>query len=217
VPATSEVSAFEQKSTNSVGGWPDNNLVLEHKVVLENLEPSTAYIVKIKSKDAAGNEAIFESNNPYQTKPPRLTTDITIGETSPDFSLQTVTGKNVSLSDYQGRKVMLVFWLLTCSSCRDELPYLQDFWENSQHDDLTLLTINIGEKETLIKNYVQSQKLTFPVLLDQESVVSKKYTIVHYPTIILLAPDKTVKKIREEPFKNVGEIEDFIQSAGQPN
>jgi peroxiredoxin len=213
VPTTSELTAYEQNGTNSVGSWPDDKLVLEHTVILEKLTPATGYALKIKSKDAAGNEALFESTSLYRTRAPSLTTDMTTGKTSPDFSLKTVTDENISLADYQGKKVMLVFWLMSCSSCRDELPYLRDFWDNSKHDDLVLLAINIAESENLVKNYVISQKLTFPVLLDQDSSVSKKYTIVRYPTIFLLSPDKTVKKMREEPFKNVGEIEDFVRSA----
>ncbi len=216
LPATSEVSASEQNSTNSLGGWPDNKLVLEHKVTLEKLTPSSSYILKIKSKDASGNEALFESNNVYQTQPLRTNTDIVIGQKAPDFSLQTLTGENISLSAQRDKKIMLVFWLMSCSSCRDELPFLQDFWGNTKPDDLSLFAINIGENENLIKNYVISQKLTFPILLDQDSVVSKKYTVVHYPTIFLLAPDKTVTNIKEEPFRNTTEIKEFIQPTNQP-
>ncbi len=144
------------------------------------------------------------------------TREIVIGEKGPDFSLQTVTGETISLSSQRDKKIMLVFWLMSCSSCREELPFLQDFWENAKPEDLSLFAINIAENENLIKNYVISQKLTFPILLDQDSAVSKKYTIVRYPTIFLLTPDKTVITIREEPFKNTGEIKEFIQSTSQP-
>ena len=211
LPATTEVNAMEQKTSNSVGGWPDNKLVIEHKVILEKLIPSSSYTLKIKSKDASGNEALFESKTTYQTRASKSSTEIAIGEKSPDFSLQSLTGENVSLSAQRDKKIMLVFWMLSCSSCREELPFLQDFWENTKTEDLLLFAINIGENENLIKNFAISQKLTFPILLDQNSEVSKKYTIVRYPTIFLLGPDKTVIKVREEPFKNVEEIRNFVQ------
>jgi peroxiredoxin len=216
VPANGQIIALEQNSSNSVGGWPDDKPVLEHKVILEKLTPGTAYILKIKSKDAAGNEATFEGTTPFQTRASRTTTDIKTGEKAPDFSLQSLSGETISLSAQGDKKTMLVFWMLSCSSCREELPYLQDFWENARPGDLSLLAINIGENENLIKNYAISQKLTFPVLLDQDTSISKKYSIVRYPTIFLLAPDKTVIAVREEQFKNTNEIKEFFSSKNQP-
>jgi peroxiredoxin len=215
IPSTSELLAQEQNSVNAIASWPDNNLVLEHKIVLEGLIPSTTYILEIKSKDASGNQAVFEINNPYQTLSPRFSTEMAIGETSLDFLLKAVTGESVRLSDFKGKWVMIVFWMTSCNGCREELPHLQNFWINSRYNDFILLTINVGGREVIVNNYVKSENLTFPVLLDEEKEVSEKYTVANFPTTFLIAPDGTVNKIKEDPFKNELEIDAFVHSVIQ--
>ena len=212
-PSTSEVLAYEQTTGFSIGGWPDNNLVREHKIILDGLAPSTIYNLKIKSKDASGNQAMIDIDEPYQTLSPRLSTDMSVGELSPDFTLQTVAGERISLTDFKGKRVMIVFWKVSCKACREELPFLQDFWINLTDNDLILLTINMQEKEDYIANYVKSQKLTFPVLLDLEGEVSDKYTIAIFPTTFLISEDGTVNKIQEDKFKNEKEIDKFVRSS----
>lgn len=217
VPSTTELIAEEQKSKVTVASWPDNNLVLEHKIVLERLQPATVYILRIKSKDASGNQATVEINQPYQTLAIRLSTDIVIGQHSPDFLLQTVSEESIRLSDFQGKWVMIVFWMTSCNECRDELPHLNKFWTNSKLNNFVLLTINVGGQETLNKNYVKSQNLTFPVLLDQGKEVSGKYTVAKFPTIFLIDPDGIVRKIREDSFKSEAEIDAFVRSVIKSN
>jgi len=75
-----------------------------------------------------------------------------------------------------------------------------------------LLTINVKEKEALVINYVESQKLTFPVLLDIEGKISEKYAVANFPTTFLVAADGTIDKIKEDTFKNEKEIDQFVRS-----
>jgi peroxiredoxin len=213
VPATTELLAEDQKVSTSVASWPDNNLVLEHKVVLESLQPSTAYILRIKSKDASGNQATIDVDMPYETLSPRYATGMTIGEAGPDFMLKDINGKSISLSDFKGKWVMLAFWMTSCSGCREELPRLNEFWINSKSEKIALLTVNVAGQEAVTRSYVASQKLTFPVLLDQEKEAYEKYSVAKFPTTFLIDPDGMVNKITEEAFKNEADIESFVRSA----
>ena len=188
-------------------------MVFEHKIVLEGLQPSTAYILRIKSKDASGNQATVEINTPNQTLATRLSTEMVIGQQSPEFLLKTVSEESIRLSDFQGKWVMIVFWMTSCNGCREELPYLNKFWINTKFNDFTLLTVNVGGQEVLTKNYIKSQNLTFPVLLDREKEVSEKYTVAKFPTTFLIDPRGAINKIKEDAFKNEAEIDVFVRSA----
>lgn len=213
VPATGELMAEDQESDTSVSSWPDNNLDTEHEVVLEGLQPSTAYSLIIKSTDASGNMATFESDYPYQTLTPHFSTDIVIGQASPDFSLETLNGDSIRLSDFKGKWVMLVFWMTTCNGCREELPHLNSFWLNSGLDDFVLLTVNVAGQEAITRSYVEGQNLSFPVLLDQERKVYDEYSVAKFPTAFLISPDGTVKNIKEEILKNEADINAFVSPA----
>jgi peroxiredoxin len=217
VPSTSELSAEEQKTNTSIASWPDNNLVLEHKIVVEGLQPSTTYTLRIKSKDVSGKQTVVEIDKPYQTLGTRFATATAIGQQSPNFILKTVNEESVRLSDFQGKWVMIVFWMTSCNGCREELPYLNKFWINSKFNNFILLTINVAGQEAVTKNYVKSQNLTLPVLLDPEKEVSEKYTVAKFPTIFLIDPGGTVNKIKEDSFKNEAEIDAFVRSATQSN
>ena len=80
---------------------------------------------------------------------------------APPFCLKTLNGGKVSLSDYQGRLVLLVFWATWCPSCVEELPLLEKFMAKNK-DQLTVLTLAIdGEKEKKIRRIVNENKITF--------------------------------------------------------
>ena len=215
VPSTSELSAHQLNSVNSIGSWPDNNLVLEHKIILKNLEPSTTYILIIKSKDASGNQATLEISDTYKTRSLRVSTEMAVGDQAPNFSLKTITGDSIGLSDFRGKWVMIVFWITSCDSCKQEIQYLNTFRNNYKSNDFMLLTINVGEKDAFTTNFIIGLKLMFPVLLDEENEVSEKYTVAHFPTIFLIDPEGNVIKIKEDTFKNELEIYDFVRSAIQ--
>ena len=215
VPSTSELLARPANSVSSIGNWPDNNLVLEHKVILINLEPSTTYTLLIKSKDASGNQATLEIGEPYTTRSIRVSTEMAVGDPAPDFSLKSITGDSIRLSDLRGKWVMIVFWTTSCDSCKKEIQYLNTFQTNNKFNDFMLLSINVGEKDAFTTNYIIGQKLTFTVLLDEEKEVSEKYTVAHFPTVFLIDPKGNVIKIKEDTFKNESEIYDFVQSAIQ--
>lgn len=52
------------------------------------------------------------------------------GAMAPDFTLETLTGEKVTLSDLKGKKVILNFWATWCPPCRAEMPHLQTYYED---------------------------------------------------------------------------------------
>ncbi len=86
------------------------------------------------------------------------------GKTAPDFALKDLAGKEHKLSDYRGKKVMLVFWATWCPPCKMEIPDLVKLRNGLAEDKVAMLAIS-AEKADLLTRFVE-QKINYTVLLD---------------------------------------------------
>jgi peroxiredoxin len=100
------------------------------------------------------------------------------GPSAPDFSLKTVDGRTVRLSDYLGKSVVLIdFWSTTCDPCLAEMPYLVDLYKAKKEKGFVILAISLDGPESLadVNRVVHDKEMIFPVLLDQETTVVARY------------------------------------------
>lgn len=103
-----------------------------------------------------------------------------IGDKAPEFKLtDMMTGKKVSLSEFLGKKVvMLDFWATWCDICKKEMPYLVRTHNAWKDKGFVLLSIVLqsGSNVEDVKKIVRDKKINYPVLLDSDlSVATKVY------------------------------------------
>jgi len=130
-----------------------------------------------------------------------------IGKPAPNFKLQSLDGQSISLSDFRGKPVLINFWATWCGPCRIEMPYLQQIYEEWHGKGMVVLTINIGESSSQIKEFMQSQGLSLPVLLDKRGSVAQKYNILGIPTTFFLDKDGVIQDKIIGAFQNKAQIE----------
>ncbi len=94
-------------------------------------------------------------------------------DASSDFVLPDLDGRDVRLSDFAGRVVLIDFWATWCSPCVAGLPALQKLYEQREGEGLTVLSVAIDGPESVasVGPFARRMGLSFPVLLDQESRV----------------------------------------------
>jgi peroxiredoxin len=103
-----------------------------------------------------------------------------VGAKAPDFELKTLAGDTVKLSDLKGKKVMLNFWATWCPPCKAEMPAMEEFHKEAG-DDVVILAVNI-DPHLDVKAFVDENKITFPIPLDEEDKVNEAYQVLSIPT-----------------------------------
>lgn len=99
-----------------------------------------------------------------------------------DFKLNDINGKEISLSDFKGKKVFLNFWASWCPPCKAEMPDIEKLYGQTKDSDLVILAVNIGEGNATAKSFIDDNKYNFTVLLDSNQSVARQYSIVAIPT-----------------------------------
>ena len=114
---------------------------------------------------------------------------------APDFTLQTVEGESLSLSDLKGQAVVLNFWATWCPPCRAEMPELQAAYEDLGEGGLVVLGVNQGEEPAVVQAYLDELGLTFPVVIDANFAVSDLYSVNSIPSTFFIDRNGVIRDI----------------------
>ena len=114
-----------------------------------------------------------------------------VGDEAPDFTLETLDGKTVSLSDYRGTPVVLNFWASWCNPCRREFPLFRE--QLAEHKgDFVVLGVDYKDIDADARAFAKEQRATWPILPDRDSSVSTTYGIRAVPQTFFIRRDGTI-------------------------
>jgi len=103
-----------------------------------------------------------------------------------DFILNGLDGNAHQLSDHAGKVVLVSFWATWCPECIFEMPSLQALSKALPNDEFIILGINVGEDQKLVRSFVEEHRVTFPILLDHDLAVYKKWPVLGVPTSFVI-------------------------------
>ncbi|WP_175989347.1 peroxiredoxin [Bacillus sp. Marseille-Q1617] len=107
-----------------------------------------------------------------------------VGDKAIDFKLPALSGDDVTLSQFKGKKVIINFWATWCPPCKEEMPVMEEFYKKNG-EQIEVLAINIDPQYN-VKEYQESIGLSFPILLDKDDKINKAYDILTVPTTYVI-------------------------------
>jgi thiol-disulfide isomerase/thioredoxin len=118
-----------------------------------------------------------------------------------DFTLTSLDGATVSLSDYAGRIVFLNFWATWCVPCQKELPAFQQFQSEQPPDGAAILAVNWLETPDLVTGFLTQYGATdLTVLMDSEGKVYDSYGVFNLPTTYVIDEQGMIRFTRYGGF-----------------
>ncbi len=112
---------------------------------------------------------------------------------APDFTLKDLSGNNVTLSSFKGKKVLLVFGATWCPYCVAEIPDLNAFYNKHQDKDVKVIDVDIQESAAKVTAFAQKHNIKYTVLLDSDGKVANKYNVYGIPANFIIDENGMIK------------------------
>jgi thiol-disulfide isomerase/thioredoxin len=116
---------------------------------------------------------------------------------APNFTLKSLGGKNLKLSEMTGNVVLINFWASWCGPCREEMPLLNALHKKYAPLGFTVLGVNVEENLDGAMSFLKNVPVDFPILLDNTNKVSKQYKVIAMPTTVVVDRDGNIRYLHE--------------------
>ncbi len=108
-----------------------------------------------------------------------------------EFTMKDVAGKDIKLSQYKGKVILLDFWATWCAPCKVEIPGFVEFQDKYGTDGLQVIGISVDDKAEDLEPYIKELRMNYPVLLGlgRDDVQNAFGPLAGIPTTLLIARD----------------------------
>jgi cytochrome c biogenesis protein CcmG, thiol:disulfide interchange protein DsbE len=120
---------------------------------------------------------------------------IGVGDTAPEFSITTDTGRTISAANFGGKLLVLNFWATWCPPCVQEMPSLNEFQKSLAAKGVVVLGISVDKSEQAYKAFLSKAGVAFHTARDPQAKINADYGTFKYPeTYIIDTRGKVVRK-----------------------
>ena len=116
------------------------------------------------------------------------------GVTAPDFTAGLIDGSSVTLSELQGKPVLINFWATWCGPCVREMPAFERLKEDFG-DQIEILAVNSGDDAETVKDFAEKNGYTFPIALDETYEISMLYPSSSIPYTVVVDAEGKVSHV----------------------
>ena len=162
------------------------------------------------SADAAGNPSANPVVSGAQSAESTTQTGVTPGKLARDFTLESLDGSQVSLSDYRGQVVLVNFWATWCPPCRAEIPDLEAAYQAHRQDGFVILGVDVEDPRHLIESFLDEVEMTYPILLDEAGRTSREYRAPGLPMTLLLDREGVIQ-VRHAGYISAEQLSEYLE------
>jgi thiol-disulfide isomerase/thioredoxin len=149
---------------------------------------------RVKAKTADPGNVVMKADNPKGDLP------------EPELTLKDLDGKDVSLSEYKGKVVLVNFWATWCEPCQIEIPWLIEMQQKYGPKGFVILGIALDEEgKSVVAPYVAKERfdvngqklpMSYKILIGNDEAADKFGGLFGYPTSILISRDgRQIKRV----------------------
>jgi thiol-disulfide isomerase/thioredoxin len=120
-----------------------------------------------------------------------------LNEAATDFTLKTLGGKNLKLSEMTGNVVLINFWASWCGPCREEMPLLNALHNKYEPLGFSVWGVNVEENSANAEGFLNNFPVDFPILLDNTNKVSTQYRVIAMPTTVVIDRDGNMRFLHQ--------------------
>ena len=161
-----------------------------HNLRARRLAMQQAEANRIVLTAAPANSGTAQAS-PSETDPPEV---LMRGRKAPAFTLTTIDGKKVSLSDYKGRPVLVNFWATWCGACKLEMPWFEEFRQKYGPQGFEILGIAQDDApKDEIDKVAKRIKVSYPILFPDAKVAPAYGGVDYLPESFYVGRDGIIQ------------------------
>ena len=112
---------------------------------------------------------------------------------APNFTLKTLDGKKISLSDFRGKYVFLNFWATWCFPCRVEMPSMEKLYQEFKSSPFQMVAVSLDRQgEKIVRPFVNDKGFNFMILLDENNSTVDTYGVSGIPSTLIISPEGNI-------------------------
>jgi cytochrome c biogenesis protein CcmG, thiol:disulfide interchange protein DsbE len=137
-----------------------------------------------------------------------------LGKAAPNFELVAADGSPITLADLAGKAVIVNFWNSWCPPCKDEEPFLQEFYAQHADDpDFAMVGIIRDDPEAEARSYASETGLDWMIAADPDGQAALDFGTRGQPETFAISPDGIVAANQIGPVGGVDDLETMLGAA----
>ncbi len=136
-----------------------------------------------------------------------------VGQIAPDFTLNTLAGEPIKLSALRGKRVLVNFWASWCAPCKEEIPALQQAYDqlHASASDVVFIGIGYQDKTDYLKSFVQANKMTYTIVEDAAGTTGDAYNVLGMPTTFFIDSSGVLQHVETGVLTRAEVLKQFEQ------
>lgn len=131
------------------------------------------------------------------------------GAPAPEFTLETLDGRPVALSDLRGKAALINFWASWCPPCLEETPALIAAYDELKRTNPNIEFIGIGTNDDRanLEKFAENNRIPYIIVEDPDGKVSDAYGVLGMPTTVFIDGSGIVRRIWNGAIKKEQVVE----------